>query len=132
LAFSLVAIPVCLAAGASTRTALSVAIAFASIFTTGTLSVRVMVLKARGGGNPSAARATRLMVLMFAAGLTAGLVAARLRGFLPWTTLIAASPGLLAAVSVAVAAPSPTKLRAVGWSLVSTSGAAALILIAGL
>jgi hypothetical protein len=132
LAFSLVAIPICLAGGASTSTALSVGLVFASIFVTGTLGVRVSVLKVRGGGHPFEARATRSSALVLAVLTCAGLVAAGLQGLLPWTTLLAATPGLLAAVCVAGFAPSPTKLRTIGWTFVSTSGAAALILIAGL
>jgi hypothetical protein len=132
LALSLVAVPACLAAGASTRIALSVAVVFALVFVTGTLSVRVVVLKVRGGGNPFAVRATRLIVFILAAGAAVGLVAAGSRTLLPWTALIAATPGLLAAVALAARAPSPARLRAVGWTLVSTTAAAALILIVGL
>ena len=132
LAFSLVAVPTCLAAGASIRTAVAVGIAFASIFVAGTLAVRVIVLEARGGGDPRAARATRVAVLAFTTAAGACLVATAWRGLLPWTTLFAAAPGLVGAGWLAVFPPSPTRLRVVGWTLVTTSAAAALILISGL
>jgi len=131
LAFSLVAVPVCLAAGASTDSALAVGIAFASIFVTGTLAVRVIVLQVRGGGDPRAARTARVTVLVLTTAAGAGLVATAWRGLLPWTALLAASPGLVSAGWLAWLPPSPTRLRRVGWTLVTTSAAAALILIAG-
>jgi YwiC-like protein len=50
LVFSFAAVPVCLAAGATTRTAFVVASVFALVFVAGTLAVRSLVLAARGGG----------------------------------------------------------------------------------
>lgn len=132
LAFSLAAVPVCLAAGASTRTALAVGIAFASIFVSGTLAVRVIVLEVRGGGNPRKAWATRRAVLGLTSAAGAGLVAAAWYSVLPWTTLLATAPGLAAAGWLAAFPPAPTRLRAVGWTLVAAAAAAALILVAGL
>lgn len=132
LAFSLLAVPVCLAAGASVGTAFAVGIAFASIFVTGTLAVRVVVLEVRGGGDPPAARSTQITVLVLTTVAGVGLVATALRALLPWTTLIAAAPGLVAAAWIAVFPPAPAQLRTVGWTLVTTSAAAALILLAGL
>jgi hypothetical protein len=47
-----------------------------------------------------------------------------------WTTLLAITHGLLVAVALALRPPAATRLRRVGWTLVSTSTAAALTLIA--
>lgn len=132
LAFSLLAIPVCLAAGASTSTAVAVGTTFASVFVTGTLSVRVIVLRTRGGGNLRTVRITRFLLFALVASIAAGLTAAGVRDVLPWTTLLAAAPGLSLAALLVARPPPPTRLRRVGWTLVSTSAAAALILIARL
>lgn len=132
LTFSLVAVPICLAAQASIGTALAVGLTFASIFVAGSLAVRVIVLEVRGGGNPQAARATRATVLLVTAAAGLGLVALVLRALLPWITLFAAVPGLSGAVWLAVFPPSPARLRMVGWTLVTTSAAAALVLVIGL
>jgi hypothetical protein len=132
LAFSLLAVPVCLAAGASVGTALAVGSAFASIFVTGTLGVRVVVLKVRRGGNPEAGRSTRITVVALTSAAGVGLAAAALVAALPWAALTAAAPGLAAAAWIAMFPPAPTRLRTVGWTLVATAAAAALILLAGL
>jgi hypothetical protein len=131
LVFSLVAVPICLAADASTGTALAVGIAFAVIFVTGTLAVRVIVLESRRGGNPHAARATRVTVLMLTTAAGVGLVSTAVDGLLSWTTLVAAAPGLGGASWLTLFPPPPTRLRTVGWALVITSAAAAVILMVG-
>ena len=87
------------------------------------------MLSVRGGGSRAATWiATMALVVSFAAAIAA----AAARAVLPWTTLVAAAPGLLAAAVPAVTAPSPAKLRSVGWTLIGISAATALILIAGL
>jgi hypothetical protein len=131
-AFSLLAVPICLAATASLSTALAVGIAFGLVFVVGTLAARVIVLGARGGGDPRAARSTRMTVLVLTGAGTAALAATAARTLLPWTTLLAAAPGLAAGSWLAVRPPAPTRLRLVGWTLVLTSVAAALTLIASL
>jgi hypothetical protein len=107
-------------------------VVFASIFVTGTLGVRVVILRARGGGRPHAVRVTRVALLITASVATGGVVAAAMTGTLPWAALVAAAPGLVLAVSLALRPPPPTRLRLVGWLLVSTSAAAALVMIAAL
>jgi len=130
LAFSLAAVPICLGGGTSVATALSIGIAFALVFVVGTLSVRVVILKVRGGGRPRAVRATRAILVAMAAAAAIVLAATASRGALSWTTLVAIGPGLIAAVSLAFRRQAP-KLRTVGWTLMSASAAAALVLIAG-
>ena len=130
LAFSLTAVPICLGAGASIVTALSIGMAFALVFAAGTLSVRVVILKVRGGGRPRAVRTTRALLFALAGVAAGGLALAAGVGLMPWTTLLAIGPGLLAAVSMAMRGTAP-KLRTVGWTLMSTSAAAAVILMIG-
>jgi len=132
LSFSLLAVPLGLAAGAPLRDALAVAAAYAAIFVTATLGVRVVILKTRGGGSPAAVRTTRTAALTLVAASGAAIAAAAVGGLLPWTTLVAAAPGLTASTVLAVGAPSPARLRTVGWTLIGISAAAALVLIAGL
>jgi len=132
LMFSFVAVPMCLAAGAPTGTALAVGIAFGLVFVAGTLAVRVMVIAVRGGATPRAARPLRMAILMLTSVASLALVAAASRTLLPWTTLLAAAPGLAGASWLAIFPPSPARLRMVGWTLVTVSAGAALILIVGL
>ena len=62
---------------------------------------------------------------------TAALACARDSVSYAGRALLATVPGLLAAALVAVLGPSPTRLRAVGWTLVGMSALAAVILIVG-
>jgi hypothetical protein len=132
LAFSCVAIPMCLAAGATIPTALSVGIAFASLFVASTLAVRVIVLEVRGGGDPPLVRATRAVVLVLAASIAASLMVATSHGLLPSIVLAAVAPGLSISGWLALRPPAAARLRIVGWTLVSASAVTAVILITGL
>jgi len=131
LAFSLAAVPICLAAGATTGLALSIGAAFIVVFVAGVLAVRVVILKVRAGGNPQAVRATRLMLtaLLVIAAVVFTLAAAR--AALPWAPAVAILPNAIATLALAFRRSIP-KLKTVGWTLMSTSTAAAVILIAGL
>lgn len=131
-AFSLLAVPLCLAANASLGTALAVALTFALVFVVGTLAARAIVLGVRAGGDRRGARTTRIAVLVLTCAGSAALAAAAARSLLPWTTLLAAAPGLMAGSWLAVRPPAPDRLRLVGWTLVAVAAAAALALIAGL
>jgi hypothetical protein len=132
LAFSLAAVPICLAAGAQVATACAVGAAFALVFVPATLVVRAILIDVRGRGSPRASRLTRAAVLILAGAAALGFAAAASRGLLAWTTLMAAAPGLAASSWMAVFPPRPSRLRAVGWTLVAVSTIAALVLIAGL
>lgn len=129
LAFSGAAVPVSLAAGASVATAAAVAIPFALLFSVSTLSVRVVVLRVRGGGDPRAASATRRAALSLAGGATAALVVATATGQLSPSILLAAIPGLLTASLVAAHPPAPTHLRTIGWSLIAASVVTAALVV---
>jgi hypothetical protein len=132
LAFSFLAVPVCLAAGVPVRTAFSVGVTFALIFVAGTLAVRVVILGVRGGGDPQAVRATRMTTLILTSVGSVLLVIAASRMWLPWITMVAAAPGLTAAGWLALFPPPAARLRTVGWTLVATSAIAAVTLAAGL
>ena len=128
LAFALTAFPICLSAGVELDIAASVASVFASVYVTGVLCVRALVLGRRGGGNRAASRATRFALIVVAAGSALGMAIAVSRAWLPGATLTAATPGLATAVVLATGlrrAP----LKTVGWSLALMSATAALILI---
>ena len=131
LAFSLVAAPIGLAAGAAVGAALSVAIAFAVVFVAGVLTVRVAILKVRAGGNPRAVRRTRLLLALLAAFALAGLAGAAAYAALPWAPLAAVVPGIVIAVAFAFRDTAP-RLKTVGWTLMSGTTAAAVVLIAAL
>ena len=128
LAFAFTSVPMCLAAGLSAAEAFSVGIVFGSVFVTGVLCVRAIVLAKRGGGRPTASRETRLLLVAVAAVTVIGLGLGVSSATLHWTTLLAVTPGLVAAVTLATRR-SPPPLRTVGWSLALTSATAALILI---
>jgi hypothetical protein len=128
--FSLAAVPVAMIGGSSARMALTIAVAFALIFVTGTLAVRSVVLRVRGGGNPGAARLTRDAVFVVVAADTAGLSVAISREWLPSLILASVAPPLVCATFVAARPPRATRLRAIGWSLVATTAVAASVLVA--
>lgn len=130
LAFSGAAMPVCIAAGASAATAAAVAIPFALLFTGCTLAVRVTILKARRGGDPWAAHATRRAAFSLAGGATVALAVAIARDHLSPLVLAAAGPGLLTVAVVAAQPPPPTRLRTLGWALIGVSVVTAAIVVA--
>ena len=130
LAFSAAAVPVSVAGGASAETTAGVVIPFALFFTASTLVVRVVILKARRGGDPRAARATRRAALSLCGGATAALAVATATGQLPASVLVAAAPGLVTAAIVAWRPPAPVHLRRLGWALIAASVATAALVIA--
>jgi hypothetical protein len=129
LAFAGAAVPAVLAAGAPLSAAWHVAIPFALLFATTTLAVRVVILRVRGGGDPQATAATRgavMTVSLTALLVIAGLTATRV---VPVSMLIATAPGLATAIVVAARPPAATRLRALGWSLVTVSTLTAAIVL---
>lgn len=128
LTFAFAAMPICLGAGVDRATATSIAFAFASVYVTGVLCVRTIVLGKRGGGNPAAARVTRLALLAVAVSSALAFGIAVTGAWVRWAALISATPGLATAVVFAMRR-SPPPLKIVGWSLATTSIAAALILM---
>jgi hypothetical protein len=121
LAFAGAAVPVALAAGAPPASAWHVAVPFALLFATTTLAVRVVILRVRGGGNPQATAATRLAVIAGSLGALMVIAALVATGVVSTAMLIAAAPGLAMAIMVAARPPAATRLRLLGWSLVTVS-----------
>jgi hypothetical protein len=132
LVFSAAAFPVAMAAGATIPTGATVATVFALNFVLATLAVRVVILKIRGGGDPAAVTSTRRAALALACVVPMAIVIACLEGLLPWTAPAATVPGVVTAIRLAVSPPPASRLRTLGWALVTTSATTAVILIAGL
>lgn len=129
LTFSGAAFPVAIASGAATPTAATLAIVFAVNFVLATLAVRVIILKVRAGGDPTAVASMRRAVLLLGGGVTVALVVACSQRLLPWAALAGGAPGLVAPTTLAIWPPPPTRLRLVGWTLVATSAITASALI---
>jgi hypothetical protein len=132
VAFSFLAIPICIIGGAGAAAAFAIALVFAIHFGAATLSVRTIILKVRGGGNPHATRATRQLLVAFVVITVGTMSALVVRGTLPMASLLAILPGVAVALAIGVTQPSPARLRTIGWTLVATSVAVAAILIVGL
>jgi hypothetical protein len=132
LAFAGTAVPISMAAGALTVTALAVAVPFVLLFVASTLAVRVVILQVRRGGDARAAAATRRAAFIVAGCGAALLAWATLRNVLPGFVLTAAAPGLVTAGVVAARPPSPARLRLLGWTLVAVSiVTTAIVIVAG-
>ncbi len=130
LAFSLTAIPICLAAGIPGRMAAAVAIPFALLFVTATLAVQAVIVRVRAGGNARASAALRRGVLVTCVLAAAGLVLTAAASVLPWTAALASAPGLVVASVIAWTLPAPARLRTVGWTLVAASVFTTIVVIA--
>ena len=132
IAFSLVAIPLCLLGSPSVTAGAIVAIAFGANFVLATLAVRVVIAKVRGGGDPRLVATMRAWVYGLAIAMVAAVVVLASGGLLPWPPLVALVPGIVTALWIAAFPPPPAKLRAVGWTLVTTSAMVALLLVVAL
>lgn len=131
VALSLAAVPVAVCAGATPETAVTIAAVFTVLFAASVLAVRSVVLGVRSGGNPRAVAASRAAIR---AGSVVAVGALWSLGGQPsrWIPVAAVAPALLFALAVTVAPPSPTRLRALGWSIVAASTFASAVLVAGL
>lgn len=132
IAFASIALPVGLTAAAGTAAAVSVASAFALVSGASTLAVRVVILRVRGGGDPSGVRRTRALLAVLALTTIAVLAIAASRAVLPWIPLLAAVPGLIVVTVLALRPPPPMRLRRVGWTLFAASALASAVLVIGL
>ncbi|HVC21498.1 MAG TPA: YwiC-like family protein [Vicinamibacterales bacterium] len=128
LTLSSLALPIALAAGASRPAALTCTLVFALSFVVATVSVRAVILCARR----LAGAGTRAVAALMAAGGVAALALLARAGIAaaagPWGALPVCGAGLV----LALAAPSPRHLRAIGWSLVAATAMTALVLVVGL
>ena len=127
LTLASLALPVALAADATEVAALTVSLVFAAAFVVAIVSVRAMIGWARHPGGAS----TRVGAAVLAAGLVLLLgVLARAGVTLsiaPW----AAFPVCAVGFCLAVLAPSPRRVRTIGWILVGAMFVAAVLLVAG-
>ncbi|MCC7008160.1 MAG: YwiC-like family protein [Acidobacteria bacterium] len=131
ITFSLAAIPAALGAGAAVSTAVAIGLVFSVVFTAAVLAVRTVILGVRGGGNPDAVRATCIAIWWVSAAAVAGLW---------WTSsthrpasimLGAVTPAIVFALAITFRRPPPSRLKALGWSIVGVSTLATLVLVAG-
>ena len=128
--FSAMAMPVAMAAGMPPRLAAAIAIPFTLLFVAGTLAVRTVILRVRGGGDLRATSVTRRSTVAVTAGGGACLTFLCALGVLPLAALVAATPGLMVALAIVTRPPQPTRLRPIGWTLVAVAVFAAAILAA--
>ena len=131
-AFSLIAVPLCVAAGASIGAGLAVGLSFAALSAASTLGVRVVILRVRAGGDPHAVTTTRWLLAGVVISMMTALLLLASWARLPWITLAAIVPGLLVSLVLGFRPPSPVRLRSVGWTLLSTSAIAMVLLVVGL
>jgi hypothetical protein len=129
VAFASIAVPIVVAGGESWHLGAAIALAFALLFAASTLAVRVVILRTRAGGDPVAARRTRVGVFSLAALGAVIAVAATAAGVVGRGAALAVLPGLLFACIVAAFPPRPTKLRRVGWTLVAVSALTSILLV---
>lgn len=129
VAFAAAAVPICAAAG-SLATGAAIALAFALLFVTATLAVRVIILRTRRGGDPRAVRRTRAAAFAIAGTGALIALAAASDGLVTWGAVAATLPGVLFVSSLAAFPPPAARLKKVGWSLVAVSALTALLLIA--
>lgn len=130
ITFATAAVPVYVAGEGGLAMAIAIAIPFALLFICGTLAVRVVILRVRGGGDPIAARRTRTAALALSAGSVVVLAALVAGDVLPAMVLLASAPGLLLAAAVAAVPPHPTSLRRIGWALVAASMVTLAVIVA--
>ena len=124
-----VALPVCAGAGNAAAGAV-IAAAFALLFVLGTLAVRVIVLRIRGGGDQGASGRTRALTFGLATLGALVAIAAAGDGAVAWATVGAMLPGVVFTSGLAAFPPHAARLKRVGWSLVAVSAVTALLLVA--
>lgn len=126
VALSSLAAPVALGSGASTTTAVTCAVVFASALVAGTLSVRAVIMRTR---QPPAVGA-RAVSAIVSLGFIAALAVLSQNGLVTWAAPLAALPMCGLAAALVAFPPSARHLRVVGWTLVSGTTATALVLVA--
>jgi hypothetical protein len=130
-AFSLIAIPMCVAAGLPRASALAIGMSFAALSGANTLGVRVVILRVRAGGDPRAVRTTRLVLTCWIVAMVAALGMLVRSAALSSLALAAIGPGLVISLTLAFRPPPATRLRVAGWALVSASITAMILLAVG-
>jgi len=126
ITFSSIALPVARAAGVASMVALTCAAVFASVFVAATVSVRAVIARTR----TPPALAARAAAVVVALGSLAALALLGSMRIVSAVAPLAALPACLVAFAAALAAPSARHLRAIGWTLIATTLAAAALLVA--
>jgi len=129
LAFAAAAVPVCAGTGRVTA-GIVIAAAYGLLFVLGTLAVRVIVLRTRGGGNRAAVRRTRVAMFIVATLGAVMVLGGAADGVVSWLAVAAILPGVAFASALAAFPPPATRLKRVGWSLVAVTAATAVLLVA--
>ena len=129
LAFAGTAVPIGMFGGRSVVQSTAVAIPFALLFVSATLSVHVVILQGRGR-DPQAMRSTRAAALLMAPAAAIALGIAAWASVMPLGALVAAMPGLLTAAAVAARPPAPARLRDLGWLLIGVSVLTTVLVVA--
>jgi hypothetical protein len=129
IAFAAIAIPIYGASAQSPLPGFVVAFTFAGLFIVGTLGVRIVILGTRAGGDLRAVRVTRrqLAIALVFVGIGLLLIWKSQAGT---TAALAILPGMAFATSLAIRPPAGRRLRAVGWTMVSTTAFLAVALVA--
>jgi len=130
VSFAAVAIPISGLSVASPLRGFVVAFTFAGLFIVSTLGVRIVILGSRGGGDPRAVRVTRrqLAVAVVLVGIGLSLIwRSEVRTGIAELAIL---PGVAFAIGLALRPPAARRLRAVGWTMVSTTALLAIALVA--
>jgi hypothetical protein len=119
---------VSLASGASPRAAATVFAVWALAFTATVFAVQTVLLqpRSRGAQDPVLLHAVAIVATTAAGGALA------LSAGLGWTVPLAVLPTAALSLIVCLARFSPARLRLLGWSLVASTTASLLLLLAGL
>jgi hypothetical protein len=128
VALSALASPLALGSGASAVTARTVALVYVAAFTSATLCVHGVIMRTR---KPPATASRAIGAAVAAVSVVALFWLARagvVSGVAPWAALPMCAGGVVLVWSP----PSARQLRAVGWTLVGTTAATALILVVAL
>ena len=126
ISFASVAIPLCAMTAETPLSGFTVAFAFASLFIIGTLAVRIVILRTRGGGDPRAVRSARIQLAMAIMVVALGIPMLAAAG--AGIAAVAVVPGLLVAIILAVRPPHARRLRTIGWTLLSMTALLAMAL----
>ena len=125
-------LPMCAAARLPPSIGVALALPYSVLFTLTTGLVRAVVVGTRSGGNATAVVRTRLATFAVALLLVGATVAGARSGAWSWVVLVMEIPALGAGSLLAVAPPSASALRRVGWTIVVVSTlTAALLMTAG-
>jgi hypothetical protein len=123
-----ISFPVVVAGGIGVQAAAAVVAVFAAAFVSATVAVRAVIAHAtrspHGPGRGLAA--TIVMLLIFA------LIATAAFGVVAPVAIWAVAPACAFALVLLATTPSPRHLRRIGWTLVGTTAAAAVVLIVAL